>query len=119
MGTTPEGAVKRKLRKLLQQYQGVYTYWPVPSGFGKTTLDVLGCYRGLFFNVETKAPGKKPTLRQQVELETIGYAMGKSFVISGEDSPVFDELRQWLDMITSMVPHDPHIPEDETARRPL
>ena len=27
-------------------------------------MDFLGCYRGRFFAIETKAPGKKPTLRQ-------------------------------------------------------
>jgi hypothetical protein len=117
MGTTPEGAVKRKLRKLLADYPDVYTYWPVPTGFGKTTLDVLGCYRGRFFEVETKAPGKKPTLRQQVELETIARAMGKTFVITGTDSPVFEELRQWMDDLKHTVPYDPHIPPDETNRR--
>lgn len=119
MGTTPEGAVKRKLRKLLEKYPDVYTYWPVPTGFGKTTLDVLGCYRGRFFEVETKAPDKKPTLRQQVELESIGRAMGKTFVIMGEDSPVFDELRQWLDEIKASVPYAPHIPSDQTNRRTI
>ena len=117
MGTTPENKVKAKLRKLLKNYPDIYTYWPVPSGFGKTTLDVLGCYRGRFFEVETKAPGKKPTLRQQVELESIGRAMGKTFVIIGTDSPVFEELRQWLDDLKATVDYDPHIPRDQTNRR--
>lgn len=117
MATTPEGRVKRKLRKLLAQYPDVYTYWPVPTGFGKTTLDVLGCYRGMFFTVETKAPGKKPTLRQDGEHRAIAQAMGKVFVIAGEDSPVFDDLQQWLDLITAMVPHDPDLPSDSAARR--
>ena len=119
MATTPEGAVKRKLRKLLDEYPDVYTYWPVPTGFGKTQLDMLGCYRGRFFNVETKAPGKKPTLRQEVELATIGQAMGKSFVIIGTDSPVFDELRQWLDDLRTTVPHAPYFTQDATARRKI
>ena len=117
MATTPENKVKAKLRKLLKNYPDVYTYWPVPSGFGKTTLDVLGCYRGRFFEIETKAPGKKPTLRQQVELESIGRSMGKTFVITGTDSPVFEELRQWLDELEATVPYAPHIPPDATNRR--
>lgn len=119
MATTPEGRVKQKLRKLLGNYPDIYTYWPVPTGFGKTQLDVLGCYRGRFFNIETKAPGKKPTLRQQGELESIGLAMGKSFVIVGENSPMFDELQQWLDMLTILVPYDPYFPRDETTRRTI
>ena len=117
MATTPESKVKAKLRKLLKNYPDIYTYWPVSGGFGKTTLDVLGCYRGRFFEIETKAPGKKPTLRQQFEIESIAYAMGKTFVITGTDSPVFDELRQWLDELKTTVLHDPHIPPDATNRR--
>jgi len=117
MASTPEKRVKDKLKKLLKDYPDAYAYWPVSTGFGKTTLDVLGCYRGRFFEVETKAPGKKPTLRQQVELESIGRAMGKTFVITGTDSPVFEELRQWLDEIKATVDYDPHIPRDQTNRR--
>ena len=119
MATTPEGRVKSRLRELFAQYDGMYSYWPVPSGFGKTTLDVLGCYRGKFFSVETKAEGKKPTLRQTEEIKHIEYAMGKAFVMSGEASPVFDELREWLDLLTTTVPHDPHISPDQVNRRPL
>ena len=116
---TPEGRVKEKLRRLLNGYTGVYTYWPVPMGYGRTTLDVLGCYRGQFFSVETKADGKKPTLRQTTELEGIEAAMGRSFVIAGTDSPVFEELRAWLDVLTLVIPNDPHISPDTVDRRPI
>jgi hypothetical protein len=117
--TTPEARVKTKLRKLIQSYSGLYLYWPVPSGYGATSLDVLGCYRGRFFSVETKAEGKKPTLRQQKELEAIAGAMGKTFVITGTDSPVFDDLRCWLDDLTLTVRHVADIPPDTVARRPI
>jgi hypothetical protein len=115
--TAPEARTKAKLRELLKEYSGIYTYWPVPYGYGRVTLDVLGCYRGRFFSVETKAPGKKPTLRQQGELENIGLAMGQTFVIAGPESPVFDTLREWLDTLTIAVPDDPHLPPDQVNRR--
>jgi hypothetical protein len=115
---TPEGRVKQRLRNLLKGYSGVYLYWPVPSGYGRTTLDVLGCYRGKFFAVETKAEGKKPTLRQHTELEAIARAGGRVFVISGTESPVFGELRAWLDTLRH-EPDDPIIPSDQVARRPV
>lgn len=115
--TTPEGRTKAKLRKLLTEYPGVYTYWPVPMGYGRTTLDVLGCYRGRFFSVETKAVGKKPTLRQVLELNGIEKAMGCTFVIAGTESPVFDELREWLDTIKLEVPYAPHLTPDPVNRR--
>ena len=117
--STPEGLVKAKVRKILGRYTGMYAYWPVPTGYGKTTLDVLGCYRGQFFVVETKADGKKPTLRQTEELKNIGSAMGKTFVLAGVDDPRFDDLVQWLDGVTETVKHDPNIPPDEVRRRPL
>lgn len=119
MGATPEGKVKSKVRELLGHYDGMYSYWPVPMGFGNTTLDVLGCYRGRFFSIETKAANKKPTLRQTEEIKNIELAMGKSFVISGEDSPVFAELREWLDILTQVITNDPHISPDPVSRRPL
>jgi hypothetical protein len=117
--TTPEGYTKAALRKLLKEYTGLYTYWPVPMGYGRTTLDVLGCYRGRFFSVETKAPGKKPTLRQTGELQEIEEAMGRTFVIAGANSPVFGELRAWLDQITDTVPHAAHKPPDQVNRRAI
>ena len=84
---TPEGKVKSRVRKLLARYQGMYTYWPVPGGYGRVTVDVFGCYRGRFFAVEVKADGKEPTLRQTQELSNIERAMGETFVIAGEDDP--------------------------------
>jgi hypothetical protein len=117
---TPEAAVKLKLRKILAKYgQELYSFWPVPSGYGASSLDVLGCYRGRFFSVETKGKGKKPTLRQQGALEAIEYAMGRSFVVIGEDSPVFGELVSFLDALQEAVPHDPHLPPDRVARHPI
>jgi hypothetical protein len=118
--TTPEGHVKAKLRRILSDYtEGMYTYWPVPSGFGKTSLDVIGCYRGLFFSVETKADKKKPTLRQTTELQNIGKAMGQTFVMSGVGDPRFNDLIQWLDQVTGSIAYDPRILPDEVRRTPL
>ena len=45
--------------------------------------------------------------------------MGKTFVIIGMDSPVFEELEEWLDQLTADVPDDPHISPDQTARRAI
>jgi penicillin-binding protein-related factor A (putative recombinase) len=38
---------------------------PVPSGYGESTLDYIGCYKARFFAIETKKPGGKLTPRQQ------------------------------------------------------
>lgn len=45
---------------------------PVPSGYGVPTLDFIGCYKGFFFAIETKAPGKEPTPRQRKTIKDIG-----------------------------------------------
>jgi hypothetical protein len=119
MASTPEGLVKLKVRKLLAEYVGMYSFWPVPSGYGKTTLDVLCCYRGRFFSIETKAPGKKPTLRQMEEMIDIETAMGKSFIIAGVDSPAFKRLTDWLDNLTETIPNDPDLTTDPVRRRTL
>lgn len=115
--TTPEGYTKKKLREILAQYDGMYSYWPVPSGYGRTTVDCLGCYRGMFFMVETKADGKKPTLRQTAELHDCERAMGKTFVMAGPSDPAFDDLIRWLDELSTRVPYDPHLTPDKVDRR--
>jgi len=119
MANTPEGHVKAKVRDILARYTGMYTYWPVPTGFGTTTIDMIGCYRGQFFAVETKAPGKKPTLKQAITLEAIGRAMGKTFVIDNVESPVLDDMVAWLDALTGTINDDPHIPPDPVNRRTI
>ena len=116
---TPEGRTKAKVRTLLSQYPGLYTYMPVPSGYGRTTIDYLGCYRGRFFAIETKAEGKKPTLRQTHELHSMERAMGKRFVFGGVNDPALEELRLWLDELTRTIADDPHLAPDQVNRRTL
>lgn len=92
MATTPEGKVKTKVSTLLKTINGLYYFMPVPSGYGESTLDYIGCYRGNLFAVETKAPGKKPTNRQQQIIDSIRRAGGTVFVIDGD----ITELEQWI-----------------------
>lgn len=92
---TPEYAVKKKVKELLDRFGlDLYYYMPVPTGYGKSTVDFLGCFDGKFFAIETKAPGKKPTLRQQGILTDIRLAGGATFVIIGDDG--LSELSDWL-----------------------
>lgn len=115
---TPESKVKVKVKKILASFGvGLWSYWPVPMGIGRKTVDCIGCYRGYFFAIETKAEGKKPTLLQTRELQDIDAAMGKTFVIAGLDDT--DELVAWLGMVTGSTPYDPRISPDQTNRRPI
>lgn len=95
---TPEGKVKKKVRNVLDKYQGsIYVYMPVPGGFGSTTLDYLGCIRGRMFAIETKRPGGKPTERQNTIIERLYWAGAEVFVIDGDEGCL--KLDQWLTMV--------------------
>jgi len=97
----------------------MYSYWPVPGGFGRTTVDVLGCFRGRFFAIEVKRDGKKPTLLQTQELSNMEAAMGKTFVIAGEDDPRLMRLEEWLNELADTIDDDPHFTLDEVRRRTI
>ena len=68
---------------------------PVQTGYGSLTLDYLGSSRGRAFAIETKAPGKKPTMRQEAIIKEMERANMKVFVIAG-DPAEYEELRLWL-----------------------
>jgi len=55
---------------------GAWTFMPVPTGMQIATLDFLGCYKGHFFAIETKRPGKVPTDRQVATMQRINDAGG-------------------------------------------
>lgn len=92
MAQTPEGKVKAKVSGLLKATPGLYYDMPVPGGFGASTLDYVGCYLGRFFAVETKAPGKKPTPRQNQIIARMQAAGAAVFVIDGD----LTDLENWL-----------------------
>ena len=95
---TPEGKVKAKVSALLKNYEGLWYYMPVPSGYGKSTLDYLGCYKGMFFAIETKAPTggtPEPTDRQKVVIAEMRKAGGVVFVTDGNLSAI----KHWLDTV--------------------
>lgn len=96
MASTPEGNVKKKIKKLLDNTPGLYYEMPVPSGYGKSGLDFQGCFRGKYFAIEAKAPGKKPTPLQEETIRRIEEAGGVAFVIS--DDRGVQLLDAWLVM---------------------
>lgn len=59
-------------------------------------MDYIGCYRGKYFAVETKAPGKKPTDRQNMIIDRMRKAGGAVFIIDGD----LTELKHWIDTTT-------------------
>lgn len=78
---TPEGEVKRKLKKWLAE-RGAYAFWPVQTGRGQRTVDVLVCLAGHFLAIEAKALGKKPTALQRKTLNDVRAAGGEVAVVT-------------------------------------
>lgn len=104
---TPESRVKTKVKELLARYAPIYTNWPVPGGYGTPLLDCIGCLRGHFFMVETKAEGEKLTPRQEFIAEQVRDAGGLVFVVTGlnreRDDPStwqgWEDLENWLESV--------------------
>jgi hypothetical protein len=74
---TPEGVLKDKIKSFLTK-QGAYYFMPVQTGYGRRAVDFLGCYRGVFFGIETKAPGKMPSSLQELCMREIHKAGGEA-----------------------------------------
>ena len=96
---TPEGAVKKDVKKILDSYEAYY-YMPVQNGMGRVgipdfiacvpveiTPDMVGKTIGAFMAIETKAPGKikGATANQRRELKDISRAGGGAFVTDKAD----------------------------------
>lgn len=93
---TPEGKVKEKVKKLLKRL-GIYYHMPVMNGMGAPTLDFICCAGGKFVAIETKAPGKKPTARQEITIEEMEKAGGWVFVVADDDD--LDRLEATLNLL--------------------
>ncbi len=95
--TTPEGKVKAIVKSIMAKFgDKIDGFWPVPSGYGESHLDYVGCACGWFFSIETKAPGKKPTPRQLERQRRVELAGGKVFIIDGAPDGLA-ALRHWLE----------------------
>jgi len=77
---TVKTAVKNRLREL-----GAYQHWPVQMGMGEACLDCHGCLDGLYFAIETKASGGKPTKRQELTIARIRAAGGLVFIVDSTE----------------------------------
>lgn len=95
---TPEGRVKKIVKDCLGTFgDDINGFWPVPSGYGESHLDYIGCCRGWFFAIETKKPGGKPIPRQVERIRGVNASGGKVFVIDGTDKThTIADLFAWL-----------------------
>lgn len=72
MASTPEGKVKTKVKKLLDQY-GALHFSPMGTGYGVSGVsDIICLYKGKFIAIECKADEKKlPTELQKRFLQRV------------------------------------------------
>jgi len=93
MASTPETAVKTKIKKYLAS-EGIYYFCPIGGPYSvKGVPDIVCCVRGQFVGIEVKAPGKEKTLthNQAMHISLIKGNGGVAFVASSLDD-VIDQL---------------------------
>jgi hypothetical protein len=106
---TPEGAVKEMIKVRLESIGCIsagkapkvdhthtgWFYMPVSNGMGVHGIpDFIGHYRGEFFAIEAKAPGKKPSALQEIQLHAIHRTGGIWGVVDGEWSMTAFMIRE-------------------------
>ena len=91
--STPEGKVKDKVKKLLKLH-GAYWHMVVQNGMGAPSLDFVGCHKGLFYAIETKAGNKQMTPRQEATAAEMRKANGKVFLVNEVEG--LPDLENWL-----------------------
>lgn len=93
MATTPEGKVKARVKKVLQDLNAYYVM-PATGGYGSSGApDFIACLYGNFIGIECKSGKNQPTLLQLKHLSDIKSAGGKSIVVNEAN---LDQLRDWL-----------------------
>ena len=71
-------------RRMAETWPDSYRFCPVQNGMGAPSVDFLYCLPvGIFVAIETKAPGKKPTPRQEITIAEIRIAGGLCYVVDG------------------------------------
>lgn len=94
MSKTPESKVKQQVKSLLDEH-GAWHNWPVPGGYGIPMLDAVGCHRGDFFAIETKAPGASLTPRQEFTKSQMELAGAIVFVVGERVKSVENDPDTW------------------------
>ena len=96
MAMTPEAAVKRQIRKILET-EGVYYAMPMGTGYGNSGVpDFLCCVAGKFVAIEAKAGKGKTTALQDANIERIGKAKGTALVINEQNIDTLMPLLRYM-----------------------
>jgi hypothetical protein len=93
MAMTPEAAVKKRIRKILDVTKTYYAM-PIGTGYGNSGVpDFLVCHAGHFIGIEAKAGKGKTTALQEDNMQRIRESGGTTLVVNENN---LDELKQLL-----------------------
>lgn len=93
---TPEGKVKDKAKHILDKI-GAYYFMPSTGGYGRSGIpDIVGCLNGVFFAIECKANGGRPTALQLREIDRINVAGGFAIVVDEDNVTLLESLSKLL-----------------------
>ena len=96
MASTSEGLVKRKTTNILVLLKTFY-FFPTTGGYGRSGVtDIVGSYHGIFFGIECKANGNRPTALQQSQINAINATGGVAFVVD-ETTATYDYIYEQLE----------------------
>ena len=106
---TPEGKVKALIKETLKKYGIVnaakvgseeakaavgWYFMPKPYGV-QGILDFMGHYRGRFWVIEAKSPGKGATAFQIQQYDLIKQTGGAAFIVDGEHA--LNTFKRWVE----------------------
>jgi hypothetical protein len=103
MAMTPEAKVKGQIKAYLRTLTHCFFFFPAAHGYGVNGIpDLIGCYKGVFFAVEVKAPGKlkNVTALQRMQIAAINDAQG--WAIAADSVEAVVEL---IALIDRMLEH--------------
>jgi hypothetical protein len=109
MAKTPEAALKAKIKGLLLTLHDCWFFFPAAHGYGINGVpDIVGCYKGVFFAIEVKAPGKlrNVTALQQMQIDGINRALG--YAIATDDVQRVRDLFVQIDRMIKISPPRQH-----------
>ena len=93
---TPESKVEDKAKKILESL-GAYYFMPATGGYGRSGIpDIVGCLNGIFFAIECKANGGRPTALQLREIDRINVAGGFAIVVDEDNVSLLESLSKLL-----------------------
>ena len=91
---TPEGYEKDDICKYLDSI-GAWYFKPYMAGYGKRGVpDIVACIRGVFWGIEVKRKGKKPTPLQEKRGLEIQNASG--WWTAGTAEAVIAVIKKWV-----------------------